>query len=336
MRAAVLSEAHAIAVEERPPPDPPAPDEVTIRVRAVGLCGSDVKYWIDGGVSTPISQPFVLGHEAAGEIVAVGSGVRYLSVGDRVAVEPGRPCGACSVCRRGDYNLCPEMFFLGSRGRDGALRELLNWPASLVFSLPPAISLVEGALVEPASVALAGIRRGGLKLGERALVLGAGAIGLVTVQLAKAAGATALVTDIEPSRLTLARSLSADEVILASADEATTPLPDGSVDLIIDTTGHAGAIRQAFPTLRPGGRLVLIGLGHDPLSLTTLDLVYRQATLLGVYRYADTFPTVIDLVRQRALALAPLVSHQIPLPRIAEALDLAAKPAAALKVVVTL
>jgi L-iditol 2-dehydrogenase len=338
MRAAILYGQEHIVVEDRPDPGAPAPDEVQIRVRAVGLCGSDLKYFYSGGVSGGIKQPFALGHEAAGDVIAVGSDITAFAPGDRVAIEPGKPCWKCPQCLQGDYNLCPNMYFMASRSRDGALRERLNWPANLVFRLPDRLSYDEGALVEPLSVAFSSVHHAQVTLGTRALVLGAGPIGLAVVQFARLAGAVYVgVTDTEPLRLKLARELGAHEAIdVAHLDGPDLPLAEGSIDVVIDTTGVDRAIAQAFPAIKPAGRLVLVGLNHELLPLSLLQIVYKQLTVQGVYRFKNTYPSVLHYLDEGQIKAGPLMTHRFPLDKADHALRMAARRDEAVKVMIEL
>lgn len=338
MRAAILYGKEQIIVEERQAPGDPAPDEVQVRIRAVGLCGSDLKYFYSGGVSSAIAQPFALGHEAAGEIVAVGRDVDGFRVGDRVVVEPGKPCWTCEQCLNGDYNLCPKMEFMASRSHDGALRELINWPAKLVFHLADHLTLEEGALVEPLSVAYSSVQHAKVTLGTRVLVLGAGPIGLGVTQFARLAGAQYVgTTDTEPLRLQLARQLGADQAIDATGLNGTgLPLDPLSIDIVIDTTGVATAIEQAFPHIKPGGTLVLVGLDHAKLPLSLLDIVYRQLTVQGVYRFKNTFPAVLHYLSTGQIEARPLMTHRFSLEETEQALRTAARRNEAVKVMVNL
>ncbi len=331
-----------VALVQRAAPSDPDPDDVQISIRSVGLCGSDLKYFTEGGVSSDIQRPFILGHESSGEVVKVGDNVRHLQVGQRVAIEPGKPCWKCDYCHRGNYNLCLEMYFMASRSRDGALQEVLNWPAALAYALPDLISNDEGALIEPMSVALSGVQMGEIRLGERVLVLGAGAIGLLVAQFAKIAGAGFVaVTDTQSQRLEIAKSLGADRVIdvttLASNDDgkpAQLTLNPDSIDVLIDTTGAAAAIGQAYAVLKRGGRITMIGLGHQVMPLSLLDIVYKQLTIQGVYRYKNTYPTVIQALIKKQIAVQPLITHHFEIDQVTVAFQTALKMDQAIKVMI--
>jgi L-iditol 2-dehydrogenase len=187
------------------------------------------------------------------------------------------------------------MYFLASRSRDGALRETINWPANLVFHLPDNLTWNEGALVEPLSVAYSSVKHGQVSLGSRVLVLGAGPIGLAVVQFVRLAGALSVgITDIESFRLQLAKDLGIDETFdVTRLSNGKLPIEEQSIDVVIDTTGVVHAIEQAFPSIKPGGKLVLVGLAHEKLPLSLLQIVYRQMSIQGVYRFKDTFPSVL-------------------------------------------
>ena len=216
--AAVLHGVNDLRVEERPIPEP-GPGDVLVGMRSVGICGSDVHYLTHGRIgSFVVEAPMILGHESAGVVEAVGPGVTSLTPGDRVALEPGVPCRACSACKAGCYNLCPDVRFFATPPIDGSMARYVVHPADFCYALPEHVSLDEGALLEPLSVGLHACRRGGVGPGSRVLVTGAGPVGLTALLMATAAGAAeVLVADVRPERLDLAASLGA-AVILDARD----------------------------------------------------------------------------------------------------------------------
>ena len=198
-RAAVLTGLKTLEFREVPMPQVGA-DEILMRMEAVGVCGSDVHYYSHGRIGDFVVEfPFILGHECAGTIVEVGKEVKHLQVGDRVALEPGVPCGKCEMCRTGHYNLCPDVKFFATPPYDGCLMDYVSFPAEFAFKLPDNVSTVEGALVEPLAIGINAALTGGVKLGDTVLIFGAGCIGLVTLLAAKAYGASQIiVSDVIP------------------------------------------------------------------------------------------------------------------------------------------
>jgi len=332
MQAAVLTEPGTVELRERERPAP-VEGEVLVRVREVGICGSDLHYYEHGGVGDGgLDGPHVLGHESAGEVAALGDGVTGLSVGDRVTVEPGAPCRRCEHCRRGAYNRCPDVTFLGSPPDDGALREYIAWPADCVYPLPEGVSTREGALCEPLSVGVHAARRAGVSPGDTVLVTGAGPIGRCACEAVRAAGATdVVVSDVVPAKLDRARDRGADrtvDVCEADLTAAVGEYADGrGVDCAIEASGASAAVRSAVEAIRRGGAVALVGMAADPeVSLDTLDLINREVDLRGCYRYADTYPTAIALLSDGRADLTRLVDFEAPLSAVDDALQRAGEP----------
>src|SRR3954454_243109 len=237
MRAAVLHGPGKVAIEERPVPRP-GPAEVVVRVRSVGVCGSGTHYYDHGGIgSFVVEAPLVLGHEAAGEVTELGSGVTRLTVGQRVSIEPGVPDLTCEQCLAGRYNLCPGMRFFATPPIDGAFAEYVVVHAAFAHPVPDSIGDDAAALLEPLSVGIWACRKGRVSAGSRVLITGAGPIGLVSVQAARAFGATEIVvSDVNPDRLALARDLGATDVVDARTASVTDlPHPPG---VLLECSGH--------------------------------------------------------------------------------------------------
>jgi L-iditol 2-dehydrogenase len=332
MRQAVLYGVHDVRIEQAAPPPPPSSNEVQLRILTVGLCESDAKYFFDGGVSEPITHPFVLGHEASGQIVATGPEVDSFAVGEIVSIEPGVPCGQCKFCRRGRYNLCENLYFMASRSHDGALRERLNWPASWVHHLPPRLTPTEGSLLEPLSVAIAAVESLGHVAGGHVGVFGSGSVGLLCIQVLRAFGASRIMaTDVEPGRLERASGYGAE---VARPGRGANLLSPGSLDAAIDTTGSPEAIRAALSSVTRGGTLALVGLGSCPLALTPTEVVYSALQIVGVYRYAHTFPLAADLVDRGLVDVKGLVTGTFSLADVSRALEAVHDKAHQIKVIV--
>ncbi len=312
MRTAVLRGVRDVALEERPVPEP-GPREVLIRVASVGVCGSDVHYYEHGRIGQYIvKQPLVLGHEASGEVVALGPGATRHSVGQRVSLEPGVPDFTCEQCRAGRYNLCPDVRFFATPPIDGAFCEYVVLHESFAHPVPESMSDDAAALLEPLSVGVWACRKGEVSPGDRVLVNGAGPIGLVAAQTALAFGATEVVaTDVNPVRLRMASDLGCTDVI----DVTATPLADAGYqpDVLLECSGHPGATAAAIRTVARAGRVVLVGMGGDEIGLPLSYVQDHELRLTGTFRYANTWPTAIALVHSGRVDLDRLVTSRHPL-----------------------
>jgi L-iditol 2-dehydrogenase len=318
MRAAVLKEPGRIEMEERPIPTP-GPGDVLIRVSSVGVCGSDTHYYRHGRVgSFVVDAPLVLGHEAAGTIVDVGAGVDRKRIGQRVSIEPQRPDPDSEETRRGHYNLCPHMRFYGTPPVDGAFCDYVTIGAGYAHRVPDSVSDDAAALCEPLSVGIAAVRKAALDGGSRVLITGAGPIGIVLAQLARAYGATDIVvSDPDEARREQARQFGATAV----ADPIAEPIGEFGVDAFIDASGAPAAVVDGIRAVRPAGTVVLVGSGAESMELPTQVIQNRELVLTGVFRYANTWPTAIALVESGRVNLDAMVTAHFPLEKAAGALD---------------
>lgn len=307
MRAAVLLGAGDIRVEDRPVPVPAA-DEVLVQVTAVGVCGSDVHFFHDGALGDwVVTEPLVLGHESGGVIVAVGSDVNADRIGSRVSIEPQRPSTTSAETLRGEYNLDPHMQFYAVPGTDGAFQEYVTIQSHFAHDVPDTVSDEAAALMEPLSVAIATARKAGFAPGQRVLITGAGPIGIAVAQVARAYGVTEVaISDISPERrevaLTFGATLALDPLAPTFADEA------GIFDSFVDASGAASAVRSGIMLVRPGGRVVLVGMGLPEVELPITVIQNRELWVTGVFRYANTWPTAIALVSSGAVDLDRMVT----------------------------
>lgn len=303
-----------------------------IRVSSVGVCGSDTHYYRHGRIGDfVVTAPLVLGHEAAGTIVDVGAGVDPARVGQRVSIEPQRPDPDSEETRRGHYNLCPHMRFFATPPVDGALSDYVTIGAEFAHPIPDTMTDEAAALCEPLSVGIASIRKAGVDGRSRVLIAGAGPIGIVLTQVARAYGATdIIVSDPDAARRDRALSFGATEVL----DPTAGPLPDLGVDAFIDASGAQSAVADGIRAVRPAGNVVLVGLGAENMELPVQVIQNRELVLTGVFRYANTWPTAIALVESGRVDLDAMVTARFPLESTAEALDADRTPGS-VKTVVT-
>ena len=315
-----------VRLDEVPEPAVP-PGEVLVEVAACGLCGSDLHEYLHGPVYIPrkphpltgVMPPVTLGHEFAGRVVEAGAGVARPRPGDRVAVNPCLVCGECPWCRRGQGNHCAKLATLGL-SRDGALASLVAVPAYGCHLLPPGVSDEQAAVVEPLAVAVHACARSRLVPGERAAVVGAGAVGLLVLQVLKAKGAgwTAVV-EPRDERRRLARALGADEVIDPATEDPARAIADRTggerVAVAFECVGHERAFATAVRAAGKGGRVVQVGLVPDPIPVNLLQLLSHEKAIIGSSAYVGEFPEAIDLLARGAVRVAPLVTGRVPLAR---------------------
>jgi L-iditol 2-dehydrogenase len=332
MRASILRAPGDVVVEERPVPQP-GPGDVLVRIGSVGVCGSDVHYYEHGRIGPyVVDHPLVLGHEAGGEVTAVGPGVTSLAPGQRVSLEPGVPCRSCSQCLAGHYNLCPDVRFFATPPYDGAFCEYVAMPAPFVHPIPDTVSDDAAALLEPLSVGIWACRRGGVTAGSQVLVTGAGPIGLVCVQAARAFGATQVwVSDVNAHRLELARQMGA-----VALDVSERPIGAWGIEpnVLLECSGNARATGEAIRTVARAGQVVLVGMGADELPIPLPYVQDHELVLTGAFRYANTWPTAIALVASKRVDVDSLVTGYYGLDDVEQALTAARRDPTTVKAVV--
>lgn len=329
MRASVLLEVGSVVVEERPLPELRA-DDVLIKVASVGVCGSDVHYYEHGRIGDyVVTKPLILGHEASGTIVAVGSQVDPGRVGERVAIEPQRPCRKCDYCRSGQYNLCPKMEFYATPPIDGAFCEYVTIQDDFAYQVPDSISDHAAALIEPLSVGIAACRKGGLGVGDSVLIAGAGPIGLMTAQAARAFGAAAVVVaDVNAARREMALRYGATSVV----DPLSESTEDLDAHVFIDASGATPAILNGIRSVRRGGSVILVG-SADEIPLSVAEIAMREVIVTGTFRYTGTWPLAISMLARGDVELDSLVTHVYGLDQVVEALESTATPGALKRIV---
>jgi L-iditol 2-dehydrogenase len=327
-RAAVLHAAGDVRVEDRPVPEP-GPREVLVEVTAVGVCGSDIHYYEHGRIGDfVVRAPMVLGHEPAGHVVEVGAEVTRHRAGDRVTLEPGIPCGRCTQCRAGRYNLCPDVVFFATPPVDGAFANFVCIHEDFAFTLPDSLSDDVGALMEPLSVGVWACRKGGVSAGDRVLVTGAGPIGNLAAQVATAFGATEVtVTDTNRHRLEVAARTGARTAGPGEEPE--------EVDVLIECSGHPAALTAGIQAVRPAGRAVIVGMGPgDTAEIPLARIQVREIWLTGTFRYANTYPTAIALAAAGRVDLDAIITGHYGLDDAEAALRAGREDPASVKVMV--
>jgi 2-desacetyl-2-hydroxyethyl bacteriochlorophyllide A dehydrogenase len=334
VKAAILHGPRDLRVESLRTPEVRA-DEVLVRVAVAGLCGTDYRIWSG---DRPVAYPRVMGHEFVGHVEAVGPVVTRVAPGDRVAVEPNYSCGTCPLCREGNRNLCLARTAVGI-DVDGCFAELVRVPSRCCWRAPAAAPDEDLVLTEPLAVVVRAARRGGIRSGETVAIVGAGTLGLLALQVARGHGARVLVVGRSARRFELARDLGA---------EATHAVADGpleaaarafsareGVDCVIETAGTAEAANHALALVRPGGRVVLTGLPHEPTPVEFFSVVRREVTIAGSMIYQDEFAEAMRLVAEGTVRTRPLVTHRFRLDKIGDAFETHAQPGS-LKVAVVI
>lgn len=316
---AVYLEKPGVIIEKELPKPTIENDEVLVQIKSVGICGSDMEYYETGRIGEfVVTKPIILGHESAGLVTEVGENVDDLQVGDRVTLEPGIPCRRCQYCKTGRYNLCPDVDFMATPPSDGAFVEYVAHSADFAFKLPDSISYDEGALIEPLSVGIYAAQRAGIQPGDKVAILGAGPIGLVSLQAALVRGATeVVVTDVIDFRLEKASELGAAKTVNVKTDSIET-----FFDKVIQTAGVASAYKQAMEIVDRGGRIVQVG--HPSVQELSIDPnlpITREFELVGSFRYANTYPTAISLLDSGKVQLKPIISKHFSFDEVEKALQ---------------
>ena len=308
-------------------PDPaPGPGEVKVKVAACGICHTDIGY-IDHGVPTFKKPPLILGHEASGTIAEIGEGVETFAPGERVLMGNVFACGQCSNCLSGRSNVCENMRMLGNH-LDGAFAEYAVAPAKDVFHLPDEVPLIEGSIIADAisTPYHAVVNRAQVKAGERVAVFGTGGVGMNCLQIAAAVGGNVIAVDMVKEKLDLAVQLGASDVVNTKTEgqpaKRIRKISGGGVDVAMECIGNPVTIKTAYDSIKPGGRVVIVGYPAGSLDLNLARLMFREQKIIGSLgcRNVD-FPHVIDLVRMGKIKVEPIVSGRFTLEQINEGLD---------------
>ncbi len=317
MKAAVFRGPGHIEVTEIPTPEP-APGEVLVRVHYCGICGSDLEAYQTGMYESGL----VIGHEFAGQVIALGQATHGWRVGDRVTAANVVPCGQCAYCLDGRASLCQQMLSPGITF-DGGMAEYVRLPASFLHRLPGEVSTRQGALVEPLSIALHGVRSSAMRPGDRVLVLGAGPIGLLTLQCALIAGASqVMVVEAKPTRRALANEFGAAVVMNPQRDNLAVEVgacTEGlGPEVVFVCTSAAAAYQDALTLVRRGGQVFVLGLCVEPVPTDFMSLVLGELRIQGGYLGYGAFPAAVEFIAQGRVRVEPLITHEITLDEVLE------------------
>jgi 2-desacetyl-2-hydroxyethyl bacteriochlorophyllide A dehydrogenase len=327
MKSLCVQTPHHLVIEERPMPVISASNEVLIKVRAGGICGSDVHIY--HGTSPVATYPRVIGHEIAGEIIEKGADVNCFSIGDRVVMDPVISCGTCYQCHIGRRNVCGKLQ-VRSVHVDGGYQEYIVLPQESIYSIPDHLSWEEAIMIEPFTIAEQVCSRAELKADDIVLILGAGPAGLSILKRAKLSGATCFISDIMDARLELARSYGADAVINAGKQDVAAELArltgNTGASVVIDAVCTTKTFEQALAYVCPAGRVITLGFNKEPSAISQLHITAREIDIRGSRLHNNKFPEVIAHFQSGKLEVKDMITHRFPFLQIQEALDLIDDP----------
>jgi L-iditol 2-dehydrogenase len=306
-------------------------DEVLVKVESVGICGSDVHYYKHGVIGPyVVENPIILGHELSGVITDVGIEVSRERIGTRVAVEPQRACDVCAQCKAGRYNLCPEIEFYATPPINGGFCEFVKIQSKFAFEIPSNISFDAAALIEPMSVCIWAAQKAQIVEGSTVLIAGAGPIGVVMAQVARAFGASdVVVTDVLEHRLNFVKKFGATRTVNTS----TSSVGNEKFDVFVDACGVPSAVYAGIKSTGPAGRVLLVGLGSDDMNLPVSHIQNNEIIVTGVFRYTNTWPIAINFLATGKVNLDAIVTHHFGLEQVEEGLLATGKPEA-MKVII--
>ncbi|MFA9376579.1 MAG: NAD(P)-dependent alcohol dehydrogenase [Lachnotalea sp.] len=331
MKIALMEKPGDIKIKEVAMPEP-KDNELLVQIKHVGICGSDIHYYEHGRIGDfVVENPIILGHECAGIVTGMGKDVTGFTLGDVVALEPGHTCGKCEFCLSGRYNLCPDVVFMATPPYDGAFCECVAYPSHMAFKLPIGIDTMEGALIEPLAVGMHATNQGKAQLGQSAVILGSGCIGLCTLLSLKAKGVTTIyVVDVIEKRLTKAEELGATKVINGLKEdtiETIMQLTEGKgVDMVYETAGNKITTAQTSALVKRGGTIILVGMAPDPtISYDFGTLMGKEASIKTVFRYRNIYPSAIAAVAAGMIPIKGIVTDTFKLANTAQAMEYSVK-----------
>ena len=327
MKALYLVDKRKVEMRDIPVPEVKA-GEVLVKVMHCGVCGSDVHYYKEGAIGDfVVKEPMILGHECAGEIVELGEGVTELNVGDKVALEPGIPCGKCEYCKSGKYNLCPDVKFMATPPIDGAFCEYVSYPAEFCFKLPDNMDTIDGAMIEPLNCGFHATQRVGAHVGQTAVIMGDGCIGLCVLTALHASG----VNDVylfgkHEKRLAMAKKMGATAVFNISEVDPVKKINEISngrgMDLVFELTGSVSGTQVCIPMAARGGKIMLMGQGANAYTEINIDgIIVKELDVMGNFRYANLYPTVINAVSTQDLKIKEMITDIYKFEDVEKALE---------------
>lgn len=328
MKAALLHGIRDLRIQDVEAPVP-ADDEVLIRIRANGICGSDIHFYAEGRLGPfVVDRPYIPGHECIGEVAGCGKAVRRRRLGERVVIEPGIPCRKCELCKTGYYNLCPDVVFLSAPPINGTFAEYAAVAEDFAHPVPDNMTDDQGALVEPVAVGLHAVNVGGVRAGNSVAILGAGPIGLLTMQCAMAAGAAdVIVSDVEENRLAVASELGATVLLHAGRCDVPAQVMEHTggrgVDAVFETAGRVATHQMTVQIVRRGGTVVFVGWAEErayPFDMAML--MEKEVVLRGINRYRNVFPEAVRLIAAGRINTRRMITHHFPLDDLQTAMEL--------------
>ncbi|MFZ5753284.1 MAG: zinc-binding alcohol dehydrogenase family protein [Bacillota bacterium] len=326
MKAVYIVEPHVIEYRDIPEPPAPLDDEVTIELKAAGICGTDVHIY--HGVHAAAKYPRIPGHELVGIITAVGSEVKELQIGDRVAIDPVVSCGQCFLCQEGRHNICHQVMCLGVQ-TDGGFTEKINVKAERVYKFNPQIPWEEAALVEPYSIGAQMVDRGRITANDRVLIIGGGPIGLTVLQIAQnVQGAQVIVADILPNRLELAKEMGALAVINPQGKSAIQESYDywsQGPNVIVDAVGSAKILEQTVQEAPHGTRIIEIGFNSEESRIRPVDITKKELEIIGSRMNKHKFPEVLQWFKEGKIQPRLLISHRFSYTELDKAMGIIEK-----------
>jgi threonine dehydrogenase-like Zn-dependent dehydrogenase len=323
MKAVQVTGPHQLSIVEREKPVITHKQDVLIKVKMVGICGSDIHIY--HGTNPLATLPRVIGHEVTGVVEAVGDEVDTLSIGDMVVLEPIESCGQCYACRSGRGNVCSNLEVYGVH-RDGGMQEYMVIPQKLVHKVKEELDYKESVLVEPFTIGAQANWRGDVRDGDTVFIMGAGPIGLCCLKVAKTKGATVIISDLNESRLAFAKEWGADHTIDASGvnviEEVMELTKQEGANVVIDAVCIPQTFEQAIEAASAAGRVVVLGFDERPSHITQLPITKKEVTITGSRLQTNQFPVVIEMFNDRTIDTRGMVTQEFPLDRIQEAISL--------------
>jgi D-xylulose reductase len=343
MLSVILESKGDISLRDFPIEEKVGPTDVRIAIAHVGICGSDIHYYEYGNIGDfVVTEPMILGHEASGTIIEVGSEVKNLKIGDKVCMEPGIPDFHSIETMEGMYNLDPTVKFWATPPIHGCLRTNVVHPASLTFKIPSNVSLEEGALAEPVSIGVYSAKVAEIEPADIAVVIGAGTIGLVTALAALASGCSrVIVSDIKAQKLELVKKFYGDKLICVDSSKedlltAVHAIAPRGVDIFFEASGAPSVLKEFTRFIRPGGTAVLIGMPNAPVLFDVVGAQAKEISLKPIFRYRNMYPRTLNLMSSGALDVKPLITHRYVMKDAVEAFKFAASsPSDAIKVMIS-